>query len=241
MTIHCPFITVIAPVSIIEEKLAGGLEEFRSLGGMNTFCTDGHLASISFMGPHDSRPFAQALEEKGFTIWGGTEGVDLHFVDIAVVEVMGGPTLPCEWLETEFIETIWVARLKGTPAGEITFMQSMSPDEIERYKSGIASQRQSRIAAFNALPNFVQEMSDHQRRQYYVNEDIKRRIEKSRKGAWAWIIGGVTISAVTFAAALSGGGHFFIAWGAPLYGIIKLGKCKELEQRYNRGEFLVPE
>jgi hypothetical protein len=40
----------------------------------------------------------------------------------------------------------------------------------------------------------------------------------------AWILGGLIITVVTYAVAASspGGGHYFIAWGAMLYGALRL-------------------
>ena len=240
MTIHCPFITVIVPVSVINEKFPGGMEEFRNLRPTDTFCTDGFLASYSFMGPHDSRPFAHSLEEKGLVLWSGVEGLDLQFADVAVTDQFFGPNLPCDWLETEMMEIQLVARLKGTPAGEVTYMESMEAEEIQSREADIQRAKDARIEAFNQLPKFVQEMNDYDRRQYFENKKITSEIEKAKHWAWIWIVLGSSAAALIFSIKMSGGSYLMICGSAVVWGIDKLNKCKHMEARFNRGEFRLP-
>ena len=241
MTIHCPFITVIVPVSVINEKFPGGIEEFRNLRPTDTFCTDGFLASYSFMGPHDSRPFAHSLEEKGLVLWSGVEGVDLQFADVAVTDQFFGLNLPCDWLETEMMEIQLVARLKGTPAGEITYMESMDAEEIQSREADIQRAKDARIDAFNLLPQYVREMSDYDRRQYFENKKITLRIQSAKRSAWMWSIGGGTFSLITLIAKLGGGHNAVVGLFPFIYGVIKLRESKELERRFYRGDFNLPE
>lgn len=240
MTIHCQFITVIVPVSVLNEKFPGGLDAFRNLRPTDTFCTDGYLASYSFMGPPSSNPFAHSLEEKGLVLWSGVEGLDLQFADVAVVDQFFGPPLPCEWLEAEQLEYQWVARLKGTPAGEITYMDSMDAGEIESIEAGIESAKNARLSVFNALPQFVREMSDYDRRQYFENKKIALRIQSAKRSAWIWSICGGIVSLVTLIAKLGGGHNAIVGLFPLIYGVIKLRESKDLEARFNRGDFTLP-
>ncbi len=197
MTIHCPFITVITPVKIIQEKFLGGFEAFRNAAPNGTFCTDGNLAAVSFMGPHDSRPWVKFLEENGLEIWGGEEGVDLHFRDIAVVEVFGGPTLPCDWLDAEYRDNYWVASLKGTATEEITFPDHWTEEDIDYFfhPERRLTLKQEKILA-NA-PEFVKQMDSAARAEWVKSADFKRSIVKSYVFAGVWTSFGIAGTAIS--------------------------------------------
>lgn len=228
------------PVSVINEKFPGGMEEFRNLRPSDTFCTDGFLASYSFTEYYPKR-FTDSLEEKGLVLWRGVEGVDLQFADVAITTNFFGLNGHCDWLETEMIETQLVARLKGTPAGEVTYMDSMEAEEIQSRDAEIKKVKDARLFAFNQLPQFLREMSDYDRRQYFENQKIISQIEKARRWARNWILIGGSVTMLLAIIKLSGGqAPVQIGVAIVVYGIFEHEKTRKLEARFNRGEFTLP-
>jgi len=103
-------LSVLVPVSLLEEKYPGGVEGYRLHAPNGTFCTDGHLTRIGFMAPPDVKDFIGSLEALGLVFHDGKQ-----FVDVAIVDQNQGPTSPCSWLQAaRNPRGFGVAWLKGT-------------------------------------------------------------------------------------------------------------------------------
>jgi hypothetical protein len=123
-------ISVIVPATAIARSYPGGLARYQSDAPNATFCTDGHLTRIGFMAPVDVRAFVAALESKGFRFH--DEG---HFVDIAVVDQMTGPTSRCDWLSAgRHPQGFGIAWLNGTEASPMAAPTGWSLKKSARLK-----------------------------------------------------------------------------------------------------------
>jgi hypothetical protein len=85
--------SVIVKNSSINEKFSGGRNKFLSTIPNNTYCSDNELHRIGFMSPNDVERYIDIL------LGGGLEFIrENKFIDIAVVDMLRGPTIDCEWL-----------------------------------------------------------------------------------------------------------------------------------------------
>lgn len=124
MAIALEFIDFIVPIGIIRQKYPGGLEQCLRdheplIGGRVWF--DEHLLRDGAMNPADIESLVEEWTSLGFQ---PTDEIDGQRVwqDCCIVESMlGGPTLPCEWIE--FSENGRSAWLKGTQPGEVKWRQ----------------------------------------------------------------------------------------------------------------------
>ena len=87
-------LSVVIPVTVLDDKYPGGVDGYRSNSPNATFCTDGHLTRIGFMTPPDVKAFVDELKAVGLSFHNGTE-----FTDIAIVDQNIGPTSACRWLK----------------------------------------------------------------------------------------------------------------------------------------------
>lgn len=120
MAIALEFIGFVIPVAIIRTKYPGGWEQclidHRNLIGGRVWY-DEHLFRDGAMKPSDIGHLVDEWTELGFQL---TETLDGQRIwkDACVVESMlGGPTLPCTWIEVDTENRF--AFLKGQPPGEV--------------------------------------------------------------------------------------------------------------------------
>lgn len=124
MAIALEFIDFVVPIALIRRKYPGGWEQCmrdheRLIGGRVWF--DEHLLRDGATNPADIASLVEEWTSLGFQ---PTVEVDEQRIwqDCYVVESMlGGPTLPCDWLEVS--EDGRAAWLKGTQPGEIKWRQ----------------------------------------------------------------------------------------------------------------------
>lgn len=140
-------LSVIIKDSSIRTKYIGGLDKFLETIPNGTYCNDGILHRIGFMTPEDNKQYIRLLEQNGLTFILSNE-----FVDIAVVDMLTGPTLKCPWIgfsrrnffknhthlrnSNEFFSIAWFHDGKhgyGIPVNQnfkinIAFPQGWSPD-----------------------------------------------------------------------------------------------------------------
>jgi hypothetical protein len=101
-------LTVIVRVDAIDRCVAGGVAEFARTAPNVTYRSDGLLAAVEFLSPAEVQVFVLQLEKVG-----------LRFVqdgkcqDIAVVDQIRGPTVPCDWLTVD-IDARGIARASLT-------------------------------------------------------------------------------------------------------------------------------
>ena len=101
MAVALEFIDFIVPIAVIREKYPGGWEQClkdheRLIGGRVWY--DDHLLRDGAMNPHDIESLIDEWTALGFQPMEERDG-DRRWKDVCVVESMlGGPTLPCEWL-----------------------------------------------------------------------------------------------------------------------------------------------
>lgn len=124
MAIALEFIDFVVPIALIRQKYPGGWAQClkdheRLIGGRVWF--DDHLLRDGAMNPADIESLVEEWASLGFQPTAEIEG---HRVwqDCCVLEsILGGPTLPCDWLEvSKDCRSAW---LKGTQPGEIKWRQ----------------------------------------------------------------------------------------------------------------------
>jgi hypothetical protein len=94
MAVLIEAISVVVPVSVLEEKYPGGLDAYERDCPNRTFCCDGKLTRVGFMTPPDVGAFITGLERKGLEPFAAG-----CWKDVAVVDQQSGQsTAPCDWL-----------------------------------------------------------------------------------------------------------------------------------------------
>ena len=94
MAVLIEALSVVVPVSVLEEKYPGGLEAYERDCPNQTFCCDGKLTRVGFMTPDDVGAFVMGLQQKGLEPFG-----DNCWNDVAVVDQRThSTTVPCDWL-----------------------------------------------------------------------------------------------------------------------------------------------
>jgi hypothetical protein len=78
---------------VLNARLAGGVVSYYAMIPNRTFCTDGRLTRVGFMVPDDVKAFVENLQGLGLQLRD-----ESGFLEMAVVDQLSGPTLPCTWL-----------------------------------------------------------------------------------------------------------------------------------------------
>ena len=118
MSVLVEGISVIVRLETLKTKYPGGPMRYWLNCPNKTFCADGTLARIGFMAPCDVRVWIDILEEHGFIAVDKRD----HFVDLAVVDQLEGPTRSCDWLESGVHKDGYaLAWLKGTEPARAHF------------------------------------------------------------------------------------------------------------------------
>lgn len=124
MAIALEFIDFVVPIALIRQKYPGGWAQClkdheRLIGGRVWF--DDHLLRDGAMNPADIESLVEEWASLGFQPTAEVEGQRV-WQDCCVLEsILGGPTLPCDWLEvSKDRRSAW---LKGTQPGEIKWRQ----------------------------------------------------------------------------------------------------------------------
>jgi hypothetical protein len=95
MPVMIEYINVIVTRKVLEEKFPGGIAAYEHSGPYLTFCSDRYITRVGFMGPQGVHWFVRTLESKGLRyIRGGRSE------DIAVIDRLFGPSVPCDWLKS---------------------------------------------------------------------------------------------------------------------------------------------
>lgn len=120
MSIALEFIDFVVPIAVIREKYPGGWEQCLK-DHENLICGrvwfDEHLLRDGAMSPQGIGALVDEWTELGFEPTEERDG-RLVWKDCCVVEsLLGGPTLPCNWLEIG--EDECAAYLKGTDPREL--------------------------------------------------------------------------------------------------------------------------
>jgi len=118
MAVQLEFINFIVPIARIEERYPGGwaqcLADHASLIGARVWYDD-HLLRDGAMSPAGIGHLLEEWSELGFHTHDGGDS-PTRWVDVCVAEAwIGGPTLPCDWIEVEGGS----AFLKGTSKGRV--------------------------------------------------------------------------------------------------------------------------
>ncbi len=120
MAIALQYIDFIVPIQKIRAKYPGGweqcLEDHAEMVGGRVWY-DQHLFRDGAMNPIDIAMLLEDWKARGFKGIGRRKG-EAVWIDCCVVEsLLGGPTLPCEWLS--FDKRRRIAFLKGTNPGRV--------------------------------------------------------------------------------------------------------------------------
>ena len=120
MAVACEFIDVIVPIERIDAVFPGGFEAFKlkysdQFGGR--LWHDDHLFRDGAMNPMDARSAVEFWESHGLVPMGQAPDGSPYWKDVCVVEsMMGGATLPCDWIEVSRKDRC--AWKRGTDRGE---------------------------------------------------------------------------------------------------------------------------
>jgi hypothetical protein len=102
MAVRCEFIDVIIPLANIDRVFPGGFSAFKTenaalFGGR--LWHDDYLLRDGAMNPTDAKDAIAFWERYGLIAMDAEDGRQ-RWRDVCVVEhVLGGPTLPCDWIE----------------------------------------------------------------------------------------------------------------------------------------------
>jgi hypothetical protein len=121
---------LVTPVSVINQRLTGGLEQFKKLVPNRTYVCDGELAGCGFMNSNDAWRFADTLMSHGFIT-----SPDDPMVEIALVDMINGKLFPCGFCD--FLRmfhrkdsplTLAVVKLKGGVEEKVVAYAGWNPE-----------------------------------------------------------------------------------------------------------------
>lgn len=117
MSVYIEMLNVVVRRSAIDAKFPGGFEAFSRARPNETLCADDHLARVGFMGGCDVEQYVTELQESGLLFLENETAVDM-----VVIDMLGGPTTACSWVEWGLhSEGALAAWLRGRPPGPIAF------------------------------------------------------------------------------------------------------------------------
>ncbi len=111
MSIVVSALTVVVPVRTLDSSWPGGEPAWRAAAPDRTCSCDGHLAGVAFTSPSDARAFV----EGPLAAHGLRHARAGRCVDVAVVDPVRGPVVPCDWLSFHRRSGWAEARLVGAP------------------------------------------------------------------------------------------------------------------------------
>ncbi len=92
MAVLIEAISVVLRCESIVKRFSGGVEHFMSSIPNKTLCSDGELASVSFMVPKDVKNYVEYLVRQGLVF--KNDGIAM---DLVVVDQRRGMTSDCDW------------------------------------------------------------------------------------------------------------------------------------------------
>lgn len=101
MAILIEGISVVIRCRSIVEKASGGVAEFMKAMPNKTLWSDGELACVHFMTPHDTKIYVDFLIGQGL-VYRDAGGMP---VDLVIIDQNRGPMVPCDWVD--FGHTDW--------------------------------------------------------------------------------------------------------------------------------------
>lgn len=112
---------------------------------------------------------------------------------------------------------------------EFTAEQQKAAEDIYTYAAGLMVQRDQNAYQVKValLARGLDEASADiviSNLELQIEEARKKRANKDMLYGALWCIGGTVITVATYSAASNGGGRYFVAWGAILYGAIQFFK-----------------
>lgn len=87
-------VSVVVRMARIVDRYPGGWQAFRDDCPNGTLCSDASLARVGFMSTGEADEFIGQLTAMGLVHLDGAVPVD-----IAIVDQMVGPAVPCDWIE----------------------------------------------------------------------------------------------------------------------------------------------
>lgn len=124
MGVCCQAYSVIVRNTIIEERMVGGMDEYKKLCPNRTFCTDGFICRVGFMYLVDAKNFVSAVV--GSNMLNASSGNEFVIVDPA----LGSLPKP-DWLTFGKYKEIPIVCLKGTEQAKILIPQNELNSECE--------------------------------------------------------------------------------------------------------------
>jgi hypothetical protein len=126
MAIRLKFINLIIPIAKIERCYAGGFESFVSENKeliRRRVWYDDYLFRDGAMNPRDMEHLVREWVRRGLVPFEESDGRQI-WKDMCVVEpILGGPTLPCDWLEFDRQDNC--VFLKGFSKGRVIGREDM--------------------------------------------------------------------------------------------------------------------
>ena len=94
MAVLVEAISVVVRKDSIRTKIPGGEKRFELLIPNDTYCDDGELVRVGFLGPPEMNEFIDDLTDAGLTFM-----EDGKCIDLVVCDQQTGPTSDCDWVE----------------------------------------------------------------------------------------------------------------------------------------------
>jgi hypothetical protein len=117
MAVLCEGISVIVRCDRVVQAF-DSFDRYKRIVPNKTLCADNEIARVGFMAPDDPKRFVGRLERQGLRYL-----MDGSAADIVVIDQLGGPTAPCEWIEFGRVDLggnrIAAARLLGSRLNEV--------------------------------------------------------------------------------------------------------------------------
>ncbi len=106
MAVLCEAISIVVPVTALQERFPGGLRAYSEAAPNRTFCCDGSVARIGLLAPDDARAWLDMLAGHDLRADGDAPAV-------AVVDQVRGLLSHCDWLSTASDGSLRVAWRTG--------------------------------------------------------------------------------------------------------------------------------
>lgn len=139
MAVICESLSVIIRIDRIKDEF-GSIENFISSVPINqTFCHDKDLIRVGFMTPDYIRDFIDQLAIHGLKFLDNGSAVD-----VVVVDMMRGPTTPCQWVECQKLHLgnnrfVTAAKLVGSDEEQLFTPLDWSYDQYAMFEAGYLS------------------------------------------------------------------------------------------------------
>jgi hypothetical protein len=115
MAIAMECVNVVVSKAVIKAKYVGGLPQYKTDRPNQTFLEDDNLTRVGFMSWPDAMTWIACLEASCLQFKDDNDKA----LDIAVIDLIKGPTIECDWIEFDSGELGPRCWLTGTQPGPL--------------------------------------------------------------------------------------------------------------------------